>query len=71
MTSIDNLKIVLTKSYTAWVAYLGIAAELGLQYLIGSGLPTWAILGMFALVLLARSIKQQSVSGEDPADVSV
>lgn len=71
MEVIDNLKTILTKSYTAWAAYIGIIAQLILEYGFSSGLPTWGVYLAFGLVLLARIIKQKSVSGEATPDEGV
>ncbi|NBJ13189.1 hypothetical protein [Microvirga arsenatis] len=64
MKLIDNVKTVLTKGLSAQVVYLGALAEIVLEYVLQvGGLPPWAVLVLLGAILVARVIKQDSVSG--------
>ena len=66
MVIVDNIKVILTKSYVAWAVYLGAAAQLVFEFGLNTQLPGWFTLVLLALILLGRTLKQDSVSGAKP-----
>lgn len=66
---IENAKAALTKGYMAWTVYAGAAAQLVFEYGLNSSLPWWVTLVLLGLILLARTVKQPSVSGPSKAEL--
>lgn len=63
MKLIDNAKEVLLKGYVAWLVYIGTAVQIVFEFGLSSQLPGWAIILILVLILLGRTLKQESVSG--------
>ena len=63
MKLIDNTKEALTKSYVAWLVYIGTAAQLIFEFGLNQSLPGWVIVLLLVLILIGRTVKQESVSG--------
>lgn len=63
MKTIDNLKAYLIQGYSAWALYFDAAINLLFEYGLGQTLPLKYQLGLVVLILAARSIKQEPISG--------
>jgi hypothetical protein len=64
MALIDQPIRTILKAHSTQIAAAGAAAEIALQYFIGSGMPWYVIVGLFAAVILGRAVKQPALSGE-------
>lgn len=63
MKLIDNAKDALIKGYVAWLVYIGTAAQIVFEFGLGQSLPSWAVVLLLVLILLGRTLKQETVSG--------
>lgn len=62
MKFIHNVKAVLTKGYVAWIVYISTAVQMIFEFGLSSQLPSWAVILILVLILLGRTVKQDSVS---------
>jgi hypothetical protein len=65
MKLIENVRSVLTRSFVAWAVYIGTAAQLIFEFGLNQSLPSWAIVLLLVLILVGRTVKQETVSGPD------
>jgi hypothetical protein len=63
MKIIENARDILFRSYVAWIVYLGTAAQIVFEFGFGSSLPGWVNALLLLLILLGRTLKQESISG--------
>lgn len=68
MKLISNLWVVLTRSYVAWIVYLGLAAQLVFEFGLSSSLPPWVTVLLLIAILLGRTLKQETISGPTDKD---
>ena len=71
MRFLGNTKKILTKSYVAWLVYIGSAVQVVFEFGLSSALPTWVVMLFLALILLSRTVKQKEVSGPGKAGEAV
>ena len=67
MKLIDNAKEVLLKGYVAWLVYIGTAVQIVFEFGLSSQLPSWVVMLLLVLILIGRTLKQETVSGPAPA----
>lgn len=63
MTFIENLWAILAKSYVAWLVYIGTAAQIVFEFGFNTQLPGWVVVLLLVLILIGRTVKQESLSG--------
>ncbi|MBN9467315.1 MAG: hypothetical protein J0J10_00955 [Bosea sp.] len=69
MRFIDNAKEALIKGYVAWLVYIGTAAQLIFEFGLNQSLPSWTVVLLLVLILIGRTVKQESVSGPAAPEV--
>lgn len=67
MKIIHNARAVLTKGYVSWLVYLGTGMQIIFEFGLSERLPGWVVILLLALILLGRTLKQDTVSGRKAA----